>query len=155
MKMIPLIALLMINSLVAAAFLLRKHLRFPARFTRDRKPAKTPGRAVSNISWFVTRRLGLRKLSPEASGEKDEDQDIRGSVVGKTALVIEPIEPRGGEGKVECRGMKWPAISSEAIAVGERVRIVGRDVLTLIVEKINTGSTKTTKPTVKKRRRQD
>ena len=144
--MIPLIALIVINSLVAAAVLLRKHLRFPARFNPVKKSSPAPGRPISNTSWFVTRRLGLRKLSPEASEERGGNQDIRGSVVGKRARVIERIEPRNyesGEGKVECRGMKWPAISSETIAPGERVRIVGRDVLTLIVERIDTKSTKT------------
>lgn len=141
--------LLFINVSVLAAILLRKYIDvsfwlFPghrARATvRKRKP-------FSNTSWFVTNRLGLKKLTPEeqcAKREMEEQEMEEGTGngdIGEIVPVVEPIVPPGHGGKVEYKGKKWSARSSERIAPGEHARIIGRDILTLVVEKIKQNST--------------
>ncbi len=139
--------LLFINISVLMAILLRKHIDvstwlFPGRRAtiRTRKP-------FSNTSWFVTNRLGLKKLTPEETSTKREmeEQEMEEGTgngdIGEIVPVVEPIVPPGPGGKVEYQGRKWPARSSETIAPGEKARVVGRDILTLVVEKIKQNST--------------
>lgn len=130
--------LIFINVSVLMAILLRKHLHFPAWFRPGKKASKDADAAISNTSWFVTNRLGLKKVSPEESSEKYSRQKTQSGEINKIVPVVELIDPRKGSGKVKYKGMNWPARSfdSQAIAPGEKVLIVGRDLLTLVVEKI-------------------
>lgn len=57
--------------------------------------------------------------------------------IGKIVPVVEYIEPGVVGGKVRYQGTNWAAASTEKIAPGESVKIVGCDNITLIVEKIN------------------
>ena len=65
--------------------------------------------------------------------ESDIDLD---DVSGETAVTVTDIVP-DGYGKVEFRGTLWNATSGDAVLTGERVRIISRKNITLIVEKNN------------------
>ncbi|MGD0166546.1 MAG: NfeD family protein [Gaiellaceae bacterium] len=54
-------------------------------------------------------------------------------MIGGTAKVIESCRPNG---RVSYKGERWEAVCSEGADVGERVRIVSMDGLTLVVERI-------------------
>ena len=130
--------LIFINVSVLLAILLRKHLSFPEWFRSERKTSSSAmmGPALSDTSRFLTTCLGLKKIHPEESYRKHNQQKSRSEEVGKIVPVVEPIDPCTTFGKVKYKGIKWPAKSSEAISCGERVKIVGRDILTLIVIRI-------------------
>jgi membrane protein implicated in regulation of membrane protease activity len=80
-----------------------------------------------------------RKLFPEAfKGNKERavanaDCDDFSHTV---AIAEEAIKPGLVGGKVRFEGSYWTARSNEEIAVGEEVRVVARENITLIVEKI-------------------
>lgn len=139
--------LIFINVSVLLAVLLRKHLCFPEWFGPERKTSASVGRAISNTAWFVTTCLGLKKNPPQQSSQKRSEQETGNDEIGKIVRVVEPIDPCTASGKVTYMGKKWPAksLDSEAIARGECVKIIGRDFLTLIVEKMNK------QPTVEKK----
>lgn len=63
-----------------------------------------------------------------------EDVDLD-SVAGSTAVAVSDINP-GAPGKVEFRGTLWNASSEESIVSGTSVKIISRENLTLIVEKL-------------------
>ncbi len=138
--------LIFINVSVLLAVLLRKHLCFPEWFGSERKTSASVGRALSNTAWFVTTCLGLKKNPPQQSPQSSE-QETDNDEIGKIVRVVEPIDPCTASGKVTYMGKKWSAKSSdsEAIDRGECVKIIGRDFLTLIVEKMNK------QPTVEKK----
>jgi membrane protein implicated in regulation of membrane protease activity len=131
--------LIFINVSVLLAVLLRKYLYFTEWFGSERKTSPSVGRALSNTAWFVTACLGLKKNSSQQSSQKHSEQKTGNDEIGKIVRVVEPIDPCTASGKVTYMGKKWPAKASDstAIARGERVKIIGRDFLTLIVEKIN------------------
>ena len=54
-------------------------------------------------------------------------------MLGVTAKVVEPCRPRG---RVSFKGERWDAVCAEGVDNDERVRIVGMDGMTLIVERI-------------------
>lgn len=141
--------LLFINISVLTAILIRKYIDVSKWFSPERRiKATTQARKpFSNTSWFVTNRLGLKKLTPEEEctrremEEREMEEGTGNGDLGEIVPVVEHIRPPGHGGKVEYNGKKWPARSSESIAPGENVRIVGRDILTLVVEKIKENST--------------
>jgi membrane-bound serine protease (ClpP class) len=53
------------------------------------------------------------------------------TLIGQTAVVSEPLRPLG---QVQLQGETWEARSTAGAGVGDRVRVIGRDKLTLIVE---------------------
>lgn len=55
---------------------------------------------------------------------------------GKIVPVVEFIQPGEVGGKVKYQGANWAAKASEPIPPGESVRIVGRENITLIVERV-------------------
>jgi len=136
--------LLFINVSVLTAILLRKYIDmptwlFPGQQARTTAKVRKP---FSNTSWFVTNRLGLKKLTPEEKCAKQEMEEGTGNGdIGEIVPVVEPIVPPGHGGKVEFKGKKWPARSTDTIMPGENARIIGRDILTLVVEKIKQNST--------------
>jgi len=141
--------LLFINISVLTAVLLRKYFDLPSWLLpgqRMRTVARIK-KPFSNTSWFVTNRLGLKKLTPEeqcAKREMEEQEMEEGTGngdIGEIVPVVEPIVPPGHGGKVVFKGKKWPARSTETIMPGENARIIGRDILTLVVEKIKQNST--------------
>jgi len=135
--------LIFINVSVLQAILLRKHLSFPEWFRSERETSSsaTMGLALSDTSRFLTTRMGLKRIPSEESSRKHRQQKSRNEEVGKIVTVVVPINPYTTCGKVKYRGVKWQAKSSEPIARGEHVRIVGRDILTLIVVRVTKQST--------------
>jgi len=136
--------LLFINISVLTAVLMRKYFDLPSWLLpgqRMRTVARIK-KPFSNTSWFVTNRLGLKKLTPEEKCAKQEMEEGTGNGdIGEIVPVVEPIGPPGHGGKVEYKGKIWPARSTETIMPGENARIIGRDILTLVVEKIKQNST--------------
>ena len=127
--------LLFLNIVVLLAILLRKQLQLPFRFLSEQEEPGMFKQRLSNTSWFVKSRLGLKKHSPQRIFENEPRESSSG--IGSLVSVVETIDPASGCGKVKYKGVKWPAKASEAITAGEEVKIIGRDILTLIVERIN------------------
>lgn len=79
--------------------------------------------------------LLLRKLLKRVFlGDKNAPDRLEDTFIGKHADVVEAVSP-GRPGKVDFSGCLWEAESKDAIDVGDRVRIVAKDSLTLTVEK--------------------
>ncbi|MCE9596374.1 MAG: NfeD family protein [Spirochaetia bacterium] len=57
-------------------------------------------------------------------------------MLGKIVEVVEAIEP-DNPGRVHVHQSSWKAVATQSIAVGEKVRIVRRDQMTLNVERAN------------------
>ena len=97
--------------------------------TPEGKPAINPFVAIltsglaGGFMWFVARKglaaLGLRALNNREALE---------GAIGEARTDIR------GEGTVYAGGEEWTARSSEFIALGSKVRIIGRDGLVLLVE---------------------
>jgi len=98
-----------------------------------------------NLTWqlliFVISSLAglvlLRKFLKDKFFKEDDSNkaSLEEEFIGKTAIADTNLEP-GVSGKVNFKGTQWPAISNETIEKGEKVRIVERDSITLIVKKI-------------------
>lgn len=76
----------------------------------------------------------LRKVLKKRFFDKD-DQEITDQLeefVGHKAMVIEDF--KNGTGKVEFKGTQWNAESSSDLKAGEKVTIIKKDSLLLIVE---------------------
>jgi membrane protein implicated in regulation of membrane protease activity len=67
-------------------------------------------------------------------GQAEPSFDVE---IGRLVDVREAIAPETNRGKVFYHGAQWEARSADAIPAGGRARIVGRDNITLLVEKIN------------------
>jgi membrane-bound ClpP family serine protease len=130
--------LIFINTLALMGFLLRKHLGVHQWFYPSKKVSPAAGTTISNTSWFVTNRLGLKRVSLEESGRESTAKESRMGEAERYVTVVEAIDPVSGAGKVKYKGMNWRArsLTRESIAMGERVVIVARDVLTLVVERM-------------------
>lgn len=130
--------LVFINTTAITGFLLRKQLGLSRWLYPPKKVSKPADTTISNTSWFVVNRLGLKRVALEESARESAPKKSRTAEVDKIVPVIERIDPITGGGKVKYKGMNWRARSStrETIALGERVLIVGRDILTLVVERI-------------------
>jgi membrane protein implicated in regulation of membrane protease activity len=83
---------------------------------------------------ILLRRIVKRTFLGRAKGE-DTERDFNIDI-GKIVPVIEFIQPGEVGGKVKYQGSNWPAKASEPIPPGESVKIIGRENITLIVEKI-------------------
>jgi membrane protein implicated in regulation of membrane protease activity len=90
---------------------------------------------VSSILLLILlRRMVKRTFLGKTKGEYgDRDFNVD---IGKIVPVIEFIQPGEVGGKVKYQGSNWPAIASEPIPPGESVKIIGRENITLIVEKV-------------------
>jgi membrane protein implicated in regulation of membrane protease activity len=87
------------------------------------------------LLWLVTSSFSLgflRKYFARTFRGSEGKMDDSG-YVGKNAEVIEPIEP-DKPGRVRFAGSSWRAIAyDETVAVGERVTILQKEGLTLVV----------------------
>jgi membrane protein implicated in regulation of membrane protease activity len=90
---------------------------------------------VSSVLLLLVLRRYLKRVFLGRHQDRDENQNFN-IEIGKVVPVIEFIEPGEVGGKVRYQGAPWVARSSQRIAPGESVRIVGCESLTLIVEKI-------------------
>lgn len=83
--------------------------------------------ATSSLSLGLLRKYFARTF--RGSDATSDDSDF----VGKTAEVIEPIDPEN-PGRVRFAGSSWRAIAyDETVPVGSRVAILQKDGLTLVV----------------------
>ena len=78
--------------------------------------------------------FGLRKYASKffKGGSKEEEDD---EYSGKPARVTEKIVPGELSGKVFFEGSDWKADSKEIIEEGVSVKVIGKNNITLIVEK--------------------
>jgi len=72
--------------------------------------------------------VGRSRDAHSGEGEVDADEFI-----GKTAVVLDAMDGRGGSGKIEFKGADWKAISSDPLSPGDDAEIVSRDGLTVHV----------------------
>ena len=90
---------------------------------------------ISSIIYLLTLRFLVLRFVPTDSRKEniDEDEVVIGSIV---ELVVD-IEP-GELGRVEHSGSSWQARAEgdQTILKGEQVKIIGRDNITWIVQKI-------------------
>ena len=90
---------------------------------------------VGSIIYLLTLRFLVLRFVPSASRKEniDEDEEVMGSIV---ELVVD-INP-GEFGRVEHSGSTWQACAEgdQTILKGEQVKIIGRDNITWIVQKI-------------------
>lgn len=84
--------------------------------------------------------LLLRKFFKSFFPSLEIKQKVKDTLVGKSGVVIEEINPLQGTGRIEAEGTNWKAISlnGETILVGKKVIIEKQQDLTLYVkEKID------------------
>ncbi len=87
--------------------------------------------SASVISLYIFRKYLKSKLfDAKQNHEPNFDDD---EFIGKMARVIVEIRP-GNPGKVEFKGSTWSAMAQSSIAIGEMVKIIDKDSITLIVQ---------------------
>ena len=90
---------------------------------------------ISSIIYLFTLRFLFLRFVPSVTrkGNIDEDEEVMGSIVE----IIADINS-GELGRVEHSGSSWQARAEgdQAILKGEQVKIIGRDNITWIVQKI-------------------
>lgn len=87
----------------------------------------------TSILSLVALRHRFTKIFRGSAIEGTDDAQAYGDdIVGQDAKVINWAE---GTGKIELRGTTWNARADEALAVGDHVRVVGRQGLHLKIEK--------------------
>ena len=90
---------------------------------------------ISSIFYLLTLRFLVLRFVPTDSRKEniDEDEEVIGSIVE----IVVDIEP-GELGRVEHGGSSWQARAEgeQTILKGEQVKIIGRDNITWIVQKI-------------------
>lgn len=89
---------------------------------------------TSVLSLLLLRKYVVRTFRGRKSGEglENEQQEF----IGKLATVQVEIDPKKEGGKIEFRGVQWTATASEVIEKGSSVRIIGRENLTVRVERV-------------------
>lgn len=93
--------------------------------------------------WFITSLillLAFRNVAQKMVGGDShiDDTDEDAHLYGKEAVVIETIGPATHAGRVECLDSTWPAIADgSTLTPGTKVRIICRDNISLVVEKMN------------------
>ncbi|TDJ08925.1 MAG: NfeD family protein [Deltaproteobacteria bacterium] len=90
---------------------------------------------ISSIIYVFTLRLLVLRFVPTDTVKENIDEDEQ--IIGQIVTVCEAIPP-GGNGRIMHGDSTWQAKSShtDEILKGEQVKIVGRENITLIVEKI-------------------
>lgn len=92
------------------------------------------------IIWIVFSLLSIWLIRPRLAAllhkGGEERQSNADALIGREGTVIETIEP-GQHGYVKVDGDEWKAVSTAAdtLAVGEPVRIVGRESIIVTVER--------------------
>ena len=90
---------------------------------------------ISSIIYLLTLRFLVLRFVPSVTRKEniDEDEEVIGSIVG----LVEDINS-GTFGRVEHGGSSWQARAEgdQTILKGEQVKIIGRDNITWIVQKI-------------------
>ena len=90
---------------------------------------------ISSIFYLVTLRFLVIRFVPSESRKENIDEDKE--VIGTIVEIIADIDP-GELGRVEYSGSSWQvrAEKEQTFLKGEKVKIIGRDNITWIVQKI-------------------
>jgi membrane protein implicated in regulation of membrane protease activity len=88
---------------------------------------------VSVVSLLLLRNKMQKTFRGKTKQVKDPDADLE-EFIGKTARVVEAINPSDLRGKVEFRGANWEAQAEVPIEPGIAVEIISRKNLMLIVK---------------------
>ncbi|MBU1638019.1 NfeD family protein [bacterium] len=88
---------------------------------------------VSVVSLLLLRKKMQRTFRGKTKSVKDAELELD-EFIGKTARVVEAINPSEQRGKVEFRGANWEAQADVPIEPGTAVEIISRKNLTLIVK---------------------
>jgi len=98
-------------------------------------PGLTDNFLIQTLLWLLLSAGGLvvfrNRLRSLKFGPRRAVED---SVAGKTAVVVEAIG-ESGEGRIRFGGTTWKAISTDPVAVGTEVVILGQDGLVFQVER--------------------
>ena len=90
---------------------------------------------ISSIIYLLTLRFLVLRFVPSVTRKEniDEDEEVMGSIVEIVADINS-----GESGRVEHSGSTWQARAegNQTILKGEQVKIIGRDNITWIVQKI-------------------
>ena len=82
---------------------------------------------VMTVSLVLLRSALLTRLGGKGVPSRTE------SLVGRPGIVTHDIDPRIGTGRVNVAGEDWAARSTEAIAAGTKIRVIGADGIVLEV----------------------
>ncbi|MCE2595745.1 NfeD family protein [Motilimonas cestriensis] len=92
--------------------------------------------------WFISSLillLAFRNVAQNMVGGDShiDDTDEDAYLYGKEATVVETIGPATHVGRVSCLDSTWPAIADgSTLTPGTKVRIICRDNISLVVEKV-------------------
>ena len=89
---------------------------------------------ASLVSLLLLRKFVVRTFKGRKSGEGLDREEYE--FIGKLATVSMEIDPKREGGKIEFRGVQWNATANEVIEKENSVRIVGRENLTVRVERV-------------------
>ena len=84
---------------------------------------------VSIIALVLTRPFVKKIIS------KEKTKTNADMVIGNIATVIEAISLEDGTGRVKINGLDWKASSASHIEIGEKVKVIRIEGVTLIVER--------------------
>lgn len=85
---------------------------------------------TSVLSLVFLRKVLMQKMYKKNRVDPDEE------FIGNMATCIGAIE-KDGEGKVEYKGTNWTATSTSAVQPGQKVKIINKEGLRLIVEPVS------------------
>ncbi len=88
---------------------------------------------ASLASLFLLRRYVKKVFMGKKEGDSVNEFNLD---VGKVVPVVQTIDPHKSTGKIKYQGTLWSATADEVIPEGESVKIVGRQNITIKVEKI-------------------
>lgn len=88
---------------------------------------------VSVVSLLLLRKKMQKTFRGKSKAVLDPEAELE-EFVGKTARVIEAIDPKAQSGKVDFRGAHWEALADVPIAAGTAVEIISRKNLVLFVK---------------------
>ncbi len=88
---------------------------------------------ASLASLFLLRRYMKKVFMGKSEGDGVNEFNLD---IGKVVPVIQTIDPKKSTGRIKYQGTLWNASANELIPEGESVRIVGRENITIKVEKI-------------------
>ena len=81
--------------------------------------------AVLTVSLLIVYWIFQQHVWPRV--KRDRQETNASGMVGKTAVVIEAIDPATGAGYVKLYGDSWSVVSEQAFEVGAKVKIIGTD----------------------------
>ncbi len=88
---------------------------------------------ASLASLFLLRRYMKKVFMGKSEGDGVNEFNLD---VGKVVPVVQTIDPKKNTGKIKYQGTLWSATCEDVIPEGETARIVGRENITIKVEKI-------------------